>query len=102
MNGPLGFVFQDLWEESSWKKNDLDALSRITWYLDDMRGNDVPRDLFIRVRGGVSWQSPWQVDAYAEASAVGDNHRDPLDGSRRAVAIGLPLDFSLVPIREAA
>jgi hypothetical protein len=93
-------VFQNLWEEAGWQKNDLDALSRIAWYLDDMRGNDVPRDLFVRIRGGGASESPWEIDFYGEASAVHSEHRKEYDGIIRTVTDGDEQRFFLVPIRE--
>jgi hypothetical protein len=74
MNRQLEDIFTDLWEESGWVKNDLDVLEAVAHHLDDMRGNNVPRDLFIRIRGGEAWQTPWHVEAYAESRAVGTNH----------------------------
>jgi hypothetical protein len=41
-------------------------------WLDAMRGNDAPRDLLIRIRGGESDLAPWAVYTYANSHAVKD------------------------------
>lgn len=97
----LGSIFSNLEEEATWTRNDLDTLSRIAWYLDEMRGNCVPRDLFIRVRGSLGQGQPWDVRAYAEASAVESYHRDERDGHRLVVVTRSEETFTLAFIRDS-
>jgi len=95
---PLTLVLADLGEEAACTTNDLAVLGRVAWLLEEMRGNNVPRDLFIRIRGGVQYTPPWDVALYAAASAVQDYHRDDSGGRWGAVTGDEEVPFALAPV----
>ncbi len=99
MNRAIHLTLADLQEEAAMARNDLEVLERVAWHLDEMRGNSVPRDLFIRLRGGSQDRRPWQVNVYAEAGAVQDHHRDDRGGRRGAVKSVAAESFTVSAVR---
>jgi hypothetical protein len=71
---PQSFL-TDVHEELLQASSDVEALIEVAAYLNAMRGNDVPRDLFIRITGS-SEIGPLGVTAYAHAAAVKDCHAE--------------------------
>jgi len=81
-------------------RNDVEVLERVAWHLDEMGGHDVPRDLFIRLRGGSQHRRPWQVDVYAEVGAILESHHDDLGGRRGAVTSVQAESFTVAAVRD--